>query len=567
MSRPHIVAVEEDPAALAQVERALGDRYARDYDVECLRSPARALRRLEEHGAAGRRVALVLAGQRLEGRPGSELLARARHIHPHAKRVLLIAWGAWGGWAVGETIFEAMSRGDLDHFVISPSAAPDERFHHEVSGFLLEWAESQRMAPHSIRVVGEAWSGRAYELRAVLGRCALPHSFWLADSPEGREILAGVGAGHELPLVLFPNGTFLADPSDADIATATGSSIEPMRSDFDLVIVGAGPAGLSAAVYAASEGVATLVVDEAGLGGQASSSSSIRNYLGFARGISGAGLARQAYEQAWLFGASFAFMQRAVRLRREPERLVVDLSVGGSVSARAVVLATGASYRRLDAPGLEALVGAGVFYGGAASEAHGMAGRDVYVLGGANSAGQAALHLARYAGRVTLVVRAPSLGAGMSSYLVHEIEATPAIRVLLGTEVAGGSGDGRLERLVLRDRAGGREETVPADALFMAIGARPHTEWLPAAIARNAQGFVLTGADAAGGAWPLDRSPLALETSMPGVLAVGDVRSGSVKRVASAVGEGSVAIQVLHELLEEEGSRGTVPRAARPPRR
>jgi thioredoxin reductase (NADPH) len=569
VSRPNIVAVEEDPAALRDVERALL-RYAADYMVACLPSSLEALRHLEEHAAARRHVALVLAGQRLGGRPGSEFLARVRHIHPHAKRVLLIEWGAWGQWVAGEAIFEAMSRGDLDHFTLRPSTAPDERFHQEVSGFLLEWAESQRIAPHTIRVVGESWSGRAYELREVLERCALPHTFWLVDSLEGREIVERVGPDEDLPLVVFPNGDFLADPSDADIASATGSSIEPKRSEFDLVIVGAGPAGLSAAVYAASEGFGTLVVDEAGLGGQATASSLIRNYLGFAPGISGGRLARQAYDQAWLFGASFAFMQRAIRLRRGPDRLLIDLALGRSVSARAVVLATGASYRRLEVPELEALSGAGVFYGGAASEAHGMADRDVYVLGGANSAGQTALHLARYAGRVTLVVRAPSLAAGMSSYLVREIQATPTVRVLLETEVVGGGGDGWLEHLVLRSRATGREETVPADGLFLAIGARPRTAWLPPEIVRDDRGFVLTGAAIASDPrWPLERSPFSLETSMPCVLAAGDIRHGSVKRVASAVGEGSVAVQVLHELLEDEqahprhGASGTAGQRAR----
>ena len=320
--------------------------------------------------------------------------------------------------------------------------------------------------------------------------------------------------------------------------------------DFDLVIVGAGPAGLSAAVYGASEGFSTLVVDEGGLGGQATSSSLIRNYLGFPRGVSGRRLAQQAYEQAWVFGANFAFMQRVTDLRRERDGLFVTLSDCGRVRARAVLLATGASYRRLGVPALEALNGAGVFYGGPTSEAPAMAGRDVYVLGGANSAGQAALYLARYARRVTLVVRAQSLDAGMSHYLVRQVEATPKLQVRLGTEIVGGGGDGWLEHLVLRDRADGSEETVDADGLFLMIGARPHTEWLPPEVDRDAQGFVLTGTDLRDDdAWPLDRSPFLLETSMPGVFAAGDVRHGSVKRVASAVGEGSVAIQLLHRLF------------------
>jgi thioredoxin reductase (NADPH) len=320
--------------------------------------------------------------------------------------------------------------------------------------------------------------------------------------------------------------------------------------DFDLVIVGAGPAGLSAAVYGASEGFSTLVVDEGGVGGQATSSSLIRNYLGFPRGVSGRRLAQDAYQQAWIFGAHFAFMQRVTDVRRDNDELVVALSDSGSVRARAVLLAAGASYRRLGLPGLEALNGAGVFYGGAASEASRVVGRDVYILGGANSAGQAALYLARFARRVTLIVRAESLAAGMSHYLVRQVDATANLDVQLETEVVGGGGNGRLEHLVLRHRSDGSEDTVSADALFVMIGARPHTEWLPPEIESDEEGFVLTGSDLrAGDAWPLDRSPFLLETSLPGVLAAGDVRHGSVKRVATAVGEGSVAIQLLHQLF------------------
>jgi thioredoxin reductase (NADPH) len=334
------------------------------------------------------------------------------------------------------------------------------------------------------------------------------------------------------------------------MARAAGSPVNVERMDFDVVIVGAGPAGLSAAVYGASEGFSTLVVDEGGVGGQATASSLIRNYLGFPRGVSGRRLAQHAYDQAWLFGANFVFMHRAIELERERDRLFVTLSDSGRVRARAVVLATGASYRRLGVPALEALNGAGVFYGGSVSEAPAMVDQDVYVLGGANSAGQAALHLARYARRVTLLARADSLGAGMSHYLVRQVEATPKLQVRLGTEIVGGGGDGWLEHLVLRDRALGTEETVDADALFLMIGARPHTDWLPGEVARDPRGFVLTGTDLRDEhPWPLDRDPFLLETSMPGVFAAGDVRHGSAKRVASAVGEGSVAIQALHGLF------------------
>ena len=550
VSGPVLVAVDEGAGTLRDVERELRDRYARHYRVMCIRSSTEARVCLEDLAAAGAEVALVLAGQWLSGMTGIELLDEARRLHPHAKRGLLIAWGGWGDPATGKVIFDSIARGRIDHYVLRPSASPDELFHQAISSLLLEWAETRRSLPYTIHVVGESWSGRAYELRDLLGRCAMPHSFCLANSDDGRTLLAQAGAGARLPIMVLPDGTVLTDPSNAEIARAAGWQVNPERMDFDLVIVGAGPAGLSAAVYGASEGFSTLVVDEGGLGGQATSSSLIRNYLGFPRGVSGRRLAQQAYEQAWVFGANFAFLQRVIDLRREHDALFVTLSDSGHVRARAVLLATGASYRRLGIPSLEALNGAGVYYGGPPSEAPAMAGRDVYVLGGANSAGQAALYLAQFARRVTLVARAQSLSAGMSHYLVRQVEATPKLQVRLGTDIVGGGGDRWLEHLMLRDRAKGTEETVDADGLFLMIGARPHTEWLPPEIDRDADGFVLTGTDLREHpAWPLDRSPFLLETSMPGVFAAGDVRHGSVKRVASAVGEGSVAIQLLHRLF------------------
>jgi thioredoxin reductase (NADPH) len=442
-----------------------------------------------------------------------------------------------------------MAHGRIDYYVLRPSGSPDEIFHQTISSFLLEWARDQRIAPHTIHVIGEAWSGRAYELREVLGRCAIPHSFCLADSAQGRELLATAGDGPKLPVVILPDGNVLADPSNLELMHAAGAPVDPEHIDFDLVIVGTGPAGLSAAVYGASEGFSTLSIDEGGIGGQATSSALIRNYLGFPEGISGGRLAEQAYEQAWVLGAKFAFMQRAVELRREGERIRVSLSDYDDVHARAVILSTGASYRRLGVPELEAMNGAGVFYGGSAAEAPGMAGEEAYVLGGANSAGQAALYLARFARRVTLVVRAGSLATGMSHYLAREVEANPNVDVRLGTDVVGGGGDGWLRHLTLRNVASGEEETVPAAGLFLMIGARPHTDWLPGDVSRDARGFILTGPDLPASAWPLERSPFALETSMPGVFAAGDARHGSVKRVASAVGEGSMAIQFLHGLF------------------
>ena len=554
MSVPVLFAVDEDELSLRDVERELVDRYSRSYRVVCASSAEEALTELEALAAAGEDVALVLAAHRLVKALGGELLAKVRDLHAHAQRGLLIEWGSWGDGQTAGEIFEAMARRQIEYYVIRPSQSPDELFHQSVSTFLLEWAHARRVSPHTVHIIGESWTGRAHELKEVLGRCAVPHSFLLADSPEGRELMAESGDAEPLPLVVFPNGTTLANPTNLELASAAGATIAPDRREYDVIIVGGGPAGLSAAVYGASEGFRTLVVDNGGVGGQATSSSLIRNYLGFPRGVSGRRLAESAYEQAWVFGAKFAFMHDATAIRREGERIHIALSDGGEVSAPAVILATGATYRRLGVPELEALVGAGVYYSGPASEAPTTVDEEVYVVGGANSAGQAALHLAEFARRVTLVVRADSLAKGMSHYLVTQVEGAPNIEVRLGAEVVGGGAgaDGWLERLVLRSRADGTTETVKADELFLLIGARPNTEWLSAACTLADGGFIRTGADLEDGTWPLEREPLSLETTMPGVFAAGDVRHGSINRVASAVGEGSIAIRLVHELFDVE---------------
>ncbi len=555
---PVLFAIDEDERALHVVERELVDRYSKGYRVVCASSAGEAMAELRALAEAGRDVALVLAAQSLAGTTGSELLGRVRDLHAHAQRGLLIEWGSWGDGRTAEEIFQAMARRQIEYYVIRPSQSPDELFHQSVSTFLLEWAHARRVSPNTVRIVSEEWTGRGHELKEVLGRCAVPHAFLLADSPDGRALVAESGNGEPLPLVVFPNGTVLANPTNLELASATGATIDPDRREYDVVIVGGGPAGLSAAVYGASEGFRTLVVDDGGIGGQATSSSLIRNYLGFPRGVSGRRLAESAYEQAWVFGAKFAFMHDATAIRREADRLRLALSDGGEVSARAVILATGATYRRLGVPEIEDLVGAGVFYSGPASEAPTTVDEEVYVVGGANSAGQAALHLAEFARRVTLVVRAESLDKGMSHYLVRQVEATPNIDVRLGTEVVGGGagGDGWLERLVLRSHADGETETVAAEELFLMIGAHPNTDWLPAELARGPGGFIRTGTDLESeGDWPLEeRTPLSLETSMPGVFAAGDVRQGSMNRVASAVGEGSIAIKLIHELFDHESA-------------
>ncbi|HUA73477.1 MAG TPA: FAD-dependent oxidoreductase [Solirubrobacteraceae bacterium] len=565
MPLPVILAADEDERSLQDIERELSERYERSYRIVCVGSAREATAELTRLADAGEELALVLAGDTLDGAPGSELLGKVRTRHPQAQRGLLIDYATWGHGPTGETIFRAMALRQLDYYLIRPTRAPDEMFHQAISTFLLEWAHARRISSHTVHIVGEAWTGRAHELREVLGRCALPHTFCLADSPEGRALVAEAGEEHPLPLVIFPNGEVLADPSNAELTMAAGGPVNPEGRDFDLVIVGAGPAGLSAAVYGASEGFRTLVIDSGGIGGQATLSSLIRNYLGFPRGISGRRLAEEAYEQAWVFGAHFAFMQRATSLRRDGERIMVGLSDFPEVSARAVILATGAAYRRLEVEEIESLApsGAGVFYGGPATEAPAMVGRDVFVVGGANSAGQAALHLAEYARKVTIVVRASSLAAGMSHYLVEQVEASPNIEVRLETEVVGGGGDGWLERLDLR--SGETVETAQAHALFLMIGARPNTDWLPAEILRDDRGFIRTGVGLADTPdWALGRKPLLLETSMPGVLAVGDVRDGSMNRVASAVGEGSIAVRLVHDLFAVDRLGSAEPSAATP---
>ena len=560
MPLPVILAVDGHEQSLSDIERELDDRYSRSYRVVTVTTADDATVALEGFAEAGEDVAVALVSLTLDLTEATELFRRVRSLHPHAQRGLIIEWRSWGDGQTGDAIRRAMAARDIDFYVIRPAQSPDELFHQAVSAFLLEWANARRVSPHTIQVVGETWSGRAYELRQVLGRCAVPHAFHLADSPDGRARVTESGNGNPLPIVIFPDGTVLTDPTNLELAAATGATVDPEDREFDVIIIGAGPAGLSAAVYGASEGLRTLVVDNGGIGGQATSSSLIRNYLGFPRGVSGRRLAEQAYEQAWIFGAKFAFMHDAIALRRDGDRLHLSLSDGGEVSAPAIVLAPGADYRRLGIAEIEELTGAGVFYGGPATEAPGMVDGDVYVVGGANSAGQGALYLAEYARRVTLVVRADSLEAGMSHYLAREVEAAANIEVRLGTEVAGGGGDGSLERLVLRDRADESTETVAADALFLMIGACPNTDWLPAELVRDPGGYIRTGVDLeSDGSWPLERRPYTLETSIPGVFAAGDVRHGSMNRVASAVGEGSSAIRIVHAFFEAEQILGLGP--------
>jgi thioredoxin reductase (NADPH) len=555
---PVLLAVDDDPNTLGRIEHELRQRYGSYYRVACEGSPEAGMRTLQDLRAADKEVAVVLADQWMPGMTGVEFLTHTRPLYPGAKRALLFERG---NRTTREPILQAMALGQIDYYVPKPERPPDEEFHRCIAQFLEEWARDYRPASVAVRLVGEPWSARSHELRDVLSRSGIPHAFSSADSKEGRELLARVDKTlARLPVVIVFDRLVLVDPDNAEIVDAFElispfglNTLSDVR-DFDLVIIGAGPAGLAAAVYGSSEGLRTVVVERETFGGQAGTSSLIRNYLGFSRGVSGSELAWQAYQQAWLFGASFRLARHTIALHHGPEQLVVRLSDGTEVAGRAAIVATGASYRRLGVPSLEALQGAGVFYGAAVAQAQGMKGQEVCVVGGGNSAGQAARHLSKHARRVTLLVLGESLTAHMSQYLVEEIEATENIQVRLNTQVLDGGGQGRLEHLVLKDRASGLTETFPAAALFMLIGATPHTAWLPEEVMRDERGYIITGNDllrdgSPPEGWPLERAPMLLETNVPGVFAAGDVRCGSVKRVASAVGEGSIAIQMVHNYL------------------
>jgi thioredoxin reductase (NADPH) len=548
--KPVIFVVDAGATSFARIEYGLRRRYGVEYRVMCETSAMWGMKRLRDFRAAGEEVALVLADQWMPDITGAEFLARASQLFPTAKRAVLVEWG---DRRTQEPVLRAMTLGHIDYYVNKPERPGDEYFHKMIAEFLYDWAKAHRPMFAEIRVVGEQWSARSHELKDILNRNGVLHEFHAADTEAGREILDRFGKNSaRFPVVVLYDGQVLEDPSNAELADAFGVNRELDRRNFDLVIVGAGPAGLAAAVYGASEGLGTLVLEGVAMGGQAGTSSLIRNYLGFPWGVAGAELARRATEQAWWFGAVFRFMRNATALRSDGRDLTLTLSDGAEVTSRAVVMATGVSYRRLGVPGLEELVGTGVFYGAAVSEAQAMKDEEVYVVGGANSAGQAALHLSEYASRVTLLVRGRSLSTSMSDYLIKEIEAAQNIQVRFGTQVVDGGGEGRLEQLVLKDLASGLTETVPAAALFVLIGAEPRTDWMPEEIVRDQRGYIVTGPDLFQDGepprgWPLGRPPLPMETSMPGVFAAGDVRYGSVKRVASAVGAGAIAIQSIHE--------------------
>jgi thioredoxin reductase (NADPH) len=553
MPRPVVLLADSSPTR-GRIEAELRKRYGTDYQVIVTGSVAEALEVLGQLRDGQRQVSLVLADQWLPGATGTELLARVRQLHPAARRALLISWGDQPSL---EAVVEATVLGDLDAYMVKPGPPPDEHFHQAVTEQLGEWGRTNLSGLEVVRVVGEAGAPRSHELRELLGRNAVPFGFYPADGPEGRRLLEEAGAaGEALPVVVMFDGQVLPDPSNTEVAEALGVATKPGDGRYDVTVIGAGPAGLAAAVYGASEGLATVVLEPEAMGGQAGTSSLIRNYLGFPSGVSGGDLAVRAYTQARSFGAEYVYGSPACGLRSEGAELVVTIADGSEVRSRAVVIATGMAYRRLGIPALDALTGAGVFYGAAASEARAMKDRHVFVVGGANSAGQAALHLARYAARVTVLVRGRSLADSMSEYLIREIESAPNVTVRRGVAVTGGAGQGRLERLTLTGTESGAAETVAAGALFVLIGAEPRTRWLSGAVRRDPSGFVLTGTDLLQDGrvpdrWPLRRQPMLLESSLPGVFAAGDVRHGSVKRVASAVGEGSIAIHLVHDHLRD----------------
>jgi len=552
MTRPVLVVVDDDSDVLAALQAALARRYGADYQILAERSAEAALQTLVRLRQDDVAVAVIIADQWLPHMTGLDLLAQARELHPAARRLLLV--GVWDR-STNQPMSQAMSLGRLDGWVLKPWEPAEEHLYLPVTEQLTEWIRATGQPGFvAIQIVGQQWTPRSHEIRDLLDRNAIPYQFLPHDSEAGQQLLREHGQdGARLPVLVLFDGRVLVDPTNAEGAAAIGIATRPEAARYDLVVVGAGPAGLSAATYAVSEGLRTLMVEPEALGGQAGSSSLIRNYLGFPYGVSGRSLGQRASAQAILFGAELVYA-RAVGLRPAGQDRVVTLADGSQAVGRAVLVATGAAYRRLQAPGVEELLGAGVFYGAAVSEARAMAGSRVFVVGAGNSAGQAALHLAKYAEQVTLLVRGDSVSRGMSDYLVKELQANDAIAVRLGTQVISAGGAGRLEQLTLHDARTGTSETVPAAALFILIGAQPRTEWLAETLERDAHGFVLTGPDLyqAGQplpAWPLDRPPGLLETSLPGVFAAGDVRHRSIKRVASAVGEGSIAVQLVHDYL------------------
>ncbi|MGX5657295.1 FAD-dependent oxidoreductase [Geodermatophilus nigrescens] len=547
-----LLVVTRDHDVRGTTTAELTRRYGGDYEVRSCASPEEAAATLTDEGPP---VAVLLGGF---GDADPDGLAELRALHARTPGAVSVALVRWGAWDTARPIFDALTVGQLDRWLTAPQVRGDEEFHRLVTEVLEEWSSRRSGGFQAVRVIGEQWSPRSQQLRDSFSRNRIPLGFLDAGSRAGAEALAALGLTEpRLPVVSIRftrEPVVLQDPTDLEIADAFGL-FTPLDADVvsDVLVLGSGPAGLGASVYAASEGLSTLVVEGEAIGGQAGTSSLIRNYPGFPTGISGSRLAFSAYQQAWAFGARFHFMRQGSGLETTADGLHrVALSDGTTACARTVVVATGASWRRLGVPELEALTGRGVFYGAAVTEAPAMRGRHVFVVGGGNSAGQAAVYLAGYADRVTVLVRRATLTETMSDYLIRELEALPRVDIRYRVQVAGGSGTDFLESVVLRDLDTG-EETVEEGVLFVLIGSEPRTDWLAGTLARDRWGFLLTGsallADGVTPAWPLERPPAPLETSTPGVFAAGDVRAGSVKRVASAVGEGALVVTLVHAHL------------------
>lgn len=544
-SKPALLTVDDDPAILRAVARDLRSRFAKDYRVLAAASGAEALDTLKELRERGDRVALLLVDQRMPGMSGVELLEKAVALFPEAKRVLLTAY------ADTDAAIAAINRARLDYYILKPWHPPEERLFPVLDDLLDDWRARFPPSFEGPTIVGLRWSADSHRIRDFLGRSNVPYR-WLdvETSEEARRIVADVPAP-TLPLVALPDQAALARPSNIDLARALKLYKPASKPYFDLVIVGAGPAGLAAAVYGASEGLPTAIVEGETPGGQAGQTSMISNYLGFPSGLSGADLSRRALDQARRFDVKIISPVAAEALRVSDGFRTILLSDSSELSCAALVLATGVTYRRLEVPGAGRLEGVGVYYGATTTEASECVGQDVYIVGGANSAGQAALYFAQHARKVHMVVRAPSLRAGMSHYLLAPIDETPNIELHTHTEIAEVHGEHHLEGVTLRDNRTEAEQTLPASGVFVFIGAAPNTEWLDGVIERDEHGFIPTGPEMvrATNAWMLQREPYLLETSVPGVFAVGDVRANAIRRVASAVGEGSIAVQFVHRYL------------------
>ncbi len=550
---PILLIVDPDEQARQVTESAFVRRFGVDYRVLTFGSGVEGIEALRVLSSQSEDVALVAAELDLPDMPGLLFLDKAQAVFKDAVKALLVPMDERGTripFSALGVIRQATALGRIDFYVVKGWTNPEEGLYPQVQDALTRWSRSHRPHHEVMRVVGTRQSRASHLLRDSLTRNTVPFGFYAVESEEGQRLSGEHSLDQSrLPAVILHNDSILYQPTLEDVAHALGMRTRPLPTVYDLAIVGAGPAGLAASVYSASEGLRTLVVESQSIGGQAGTSSMIRNYLGFPRGVSGSELTFRAWEQTLLFGTEFLFMQNVSGIEHEERNLSLLLSQNDKVRSKAVLIASGVSYRRLNVHSLERLIGVSVFYGAAGAEAPAMMDQDVYVIGGANSAGQAALHLANFARRVTLVVRGESLEAGMSDYLVRQIEAAPNIAVRLRCEVVDGSGEAFLETLVLQERGSDGREEVQAAALFVMIGAEPKTDWLQGVIEMDGRGYILTDRDVPGDKWSLSRPPLPFETSMPGVFAVGDVRHGSVKRVAGAAGEGAVAVGSVHQFL------------------